>query len=335
MKIINANAVIVPHNIPAYQFIEKVGRVAYKSEEKITEGSAVGFVKNMVKSEHWAVLEHEYVYVKCSDVNFLKNEKYLNHYNKYITGSFRAWAEIFNRASYTSNEMILLYKLYQILSAKYPEVFNFAFWDDMADDYSGDTIEVLSREEYIKAAEDEWGPEALFETLPHTILFTCDRGVTHELVRHRPCAFLQESTRYCSYDKGKFGHEIVVIKPCYLEDVEELLDRIPSGNDVKKIKGVLTGNARKAAYTVWKQTNKAAEDGYMKMTELGCPPQEARAVLPTSVKAEIFVTATEKEWQHIVNLRYHGTTGKPHPQMIEVMAVVYPDLKKATNERVQ
>jgi thymidylate synthase (FAD) len=147
--------------------------------------------------------------------------------------------------------------------------------------------------------------------IPHTVIFTCDRGVSHEFVRHRPASFAQESTRYCNYIKDKFGNEITVIEPCFFTDQE-----------------------RKTAYDAWLRSCEVAEKEYFNILEAGGTPQEARDVLPTSTKTEIAITATEKEWRHIINLRYHGVTGAPHPQMVEVMTIAYPFLVEASEGRV-
>lgn len=143
----------------------------------------------------------------------------------------------------------------------------------------------------------------------HTLKFTCDRGVSHELVRHRLASFAQESTRYCNYSQDKFNNEIAVIRPYYLDEGCE-------------------------GYAAWLYSCKVAEGEYFRLLEFGMSPQEARAVLPTSLKTEIAVTATEIEWQHILDLRYHGYTGKPHPQMLEVMKPAAQILMKKSNGRL-
>lgn len=130
-----------------------------------------------------------------------------------------------------------------------------------------------------------------------TVLFTVDRGVTHELVRMRECSFAQESTRYVNYSHGKYGNEITVIKPCFFKE----------GTD---------------NYYTWQMSCKEAEKAYMKLTdEVGekASPQEARTVLPNSLKAELAMCANLEEWRHIFELRACDTTGAAHPQMKEVM----------------
>lgn len=312
MKIINANAVLVPHDIPAYQFIEKVGRTAYKSEDKITETSAAGFVRNMVKSDHWAVLEHEYLYlyIGYDTPDFLKNEKYINVVQGYASGSFRAFAELSHRKEneHENDFYPAINELYLMMKEQW-DVFHAEHREGAYHDDFGNGFRILSREEFINKVTHDLGAEALMDLLPHTILFTCDRGVTHELVRHRPCAFLQESTRYCNYSKGKFGKEITVIEPCFYT---------PGTPE----------------YKLWEEGCKHDEETYFALLDLGVSPQQARDNLPTSVKADIYVTATEREWQHIIDLRYHGTTGKPHPQMLEIMEKAYPQLVEASAHRI-
>ena len=142
---------------------------------------------------------------------------------------------------------------------------------------------------------------AVLEHFSVTVKFICDRGITHEIVRHRIASFCQESTRYCRYDSGKFGNEITVIEPCYLTP------------------GTPT-------YAYWQAACQAAEDYYLKMSEAGCSPQEARAVLPTSAKTELVMTANIREWRHFFQLR---TSPAAHPQMIEVAKMLLEKFKEA------
>lgn len=147
------------------------------------------------------------------------------------------------------------------------------------------------------------GHEAMLEHTGMTVIFTVDRGVSHEIVRHRLASFAQESTRYCNYSKGKFGNEITVIKPFYLDE-------------------------RSVEYGEWEKAMKATEKSYLNLLSLDCTPQEARAVLPNSLKTELAVTANMREWRHILKLRAAGTTGAPHPQMAEVMVPLLKELQE-------
>lgn len=142
--------------------------------------------------------------------------------------------------------------------------------------------------------------EAMLEHVSLSVKFTVDRGVSHEIVRHRIASFAQESTRYCNYSKGKFGGEIAVIQPCFLQ----------------------VGTPE---WVTWYDGCKAAEDAYFAMLKAGRTPQEARDVLPTSLKTTLWMTTNIREWRHFLKLRAAGTTGAPHPQMVEV---AFPLLKE-------
>lgn len=137
------------------------------------------------------------------------------------------------------------------------------------------------------------GHEAVLEHYSFTVKFTCDRGVSHEIVRHRLAAYCQESTRYCNYSKDGFGNEITVIEPCYLDKC---------GLDLAK-------------YDSWKRACEDAEVAYFRLLNQDCTPQEARAVLPNSLKTEVVMTADLREWRHFFKLRCSPAA---HPQMREV-----------------
>ena len=165
------------------------------------------------------------------------------------------------------------------------------------------------------------GHEAMLEHASMTVLFTVDRGVSHELVRHRLASFAQESTRYCNYSQSKFGNEIAVIEPIFFRQISEEYKRILNGayEDVNDALSNIRMTDAIKRYARWYETCKSSEHGYFQMIELGATPQEARSVLPNSLKTDIIVTANMREWRHILALRAAGVTGKPHPQMSEVM----------------
>jgi len=137
------------------------------------------------------------------------------------------------------------------------------------------------------------------------VSFITDRGITHELVRHRLCSYVQESTRYCNYSKDKFGSEITVIKPSTFIDGEE---------------GV--GNQ----YFLWKHGCEKAEQIYMGMLNNGATPQKARSVLPNSLKTEIVVKANFTEWRHIFKLR--AVSKAAHPDMRALMIPLYNECRQ-------
>lgn len=147
------------------------------------------------------------------------------------------------------------------------------------------------------------GHEAMLEHASITVKFVVDRGISHELVRHRLASFAQESTRYCNYSKDDFGNEITFIIPSYLD-------------------------FKTAGWNTWKESMKACEDAYFKLLDIGLTPQEARAVLPNSLKTEVVMTANLREWRHFFKLRAANTTGKAHPQMLEVTRPLLDELKQ-------
>jgi thymidylate synthase (FAD) len=148
------------------------------------------------------------------------------------------------------------------------------------------------------------GHESVIEHEKITVRIICDRGVTHEIVRHRIASYSQESTRYCNYSDNKFGKEITVIEPCFWD------------KDSKK---------DKIKYDTWKEALIKAEEAYLKLIELGATPQEARSVLPNSLKTEIVVTMNIREWRHFFKLR---TSKAAHPQMQEIARPILDEFKK-------
>lgn len=144
------------------------------------------------------------------------------------------------------------------------------------------------------------GHESVLEHVSVTARFICDRGVSHEIVRHRIGAYSQESTRYCNYSENKFGNEITVIKPCFWSK---------SDNE----------------YGIWEISCKGAEENYISLIrDHNATPQEARAVLPNSLKTTIIVTYNFREWRHFLRLRCSPAA---HPQMRQVAFMALKELK--------
>ena len=265
-----------------YKQIEKVGRVCYKSEDKITEDSAKPFVDRMIKSGHGAMLEHGTVYlcIRKEGNESLEVDRYLM--NPYSKIAFRQF--------YNSRDMEI---------------------------YITTNLRVLVENNWLKDLEYICEPTEFHERRV-TVHFVCDRGVSHEFVRHRVMSFAQESTRYCNYSKDKFGNELTFIKPCWLD--------IPTGQyvywdgdwcDVDKMKIQLPeGEHKDIDAFLWTLNN--AETHYTLLINSGWKPQEARAVLPNSLKTELVVTGFISDWNHFFDLRARGTTGAPHPQAKEL-----------------
>lgn len=182
------------HGVDILKKIEQFGRICYKSEDKITEGSAQRFVQSILKNGHESVIEHEKISVKI----------------------------------------------------------------------------------------------------------VCDRGVTHEIVRHRIASYSQESTRYCNYCNEKFGSELTFIRPIFWK------------NDNEKM-------------IIWEKSMQEVESLYNKLIEMGAQPQEARSILPNSLKTEIVVTMNLREWRHFFKLR---TAKNAHPQMRQISVPLLMEFQK-------
>ena len=195
MKVIKSKIeILTPITDDLLKIIEVAGRTCYKSEDRITEDSAEGFVSRMINANHGAMLEHAYV----------------------------------------------------------------------------------------------------------SLRITCDRGISHEIVRHRVASYAQESTRYCNYSKEKFGNQITYIDPVpgfMLENKAYSMEQLD------------------AIMTTWMNACEDAERHYLRLIELGCTPQMARGVLNNATKTEIVVTMNIREWRHFISLR---TSAAAHPQMREI-----------------
>lgn len=159
-----------------------------------------------------------------------------------------------------------------------------------------------SAKKFVKMIIDK-GHEAMIEHSSLSVKFIVDRGVSHELVRHRIASFAQESTRYCNYSKNKFGNELTFIKPCF-----PIMDK------------------NFYAYKKWENAMYHAESVYLDLiNSYNFTPQEARSVLPNSIKTEITITANYREWRNFFKLR---TAKAAHPQMREVTIPLLEELKK-------
>jgi len=164
---------------------------------------------------------------------------------------------------------------------------------------SEDKITDDSAEKFIgKILEN--GHESVLEHSKLSVRFVCDRGVTHEIVRHRLASYSQESTRYCNYSKDKFGNELTFIKPCFWSESDE-------------------------GYKLWAEACGNAEKSYFALINAGAKPEEARSILPNSLKTEIVMTANFREWRHFFKLR---CSERAHPQMREVAKMAQAEFRK-------
>lgn len=146
------------------------------------------------------------------------------------------------------------------------------------------------------------GHESVIEHVSLSVRVVCDRGVTHEIVRHRVASYAQESTRYCNYGKDKFDNELTFINPCFW-----------------------TGDEDKDKKDIWINTMKNIEKQYLELLKIGITPEEARSILPNSLKTEIIITMNLREWRHFFKLR---TSNAAHPQMRQVAFMILEIFKE-------
>lgn len=272
--------------------IEFCGRICYKSEHRIDAESAIPFVRRMAEHGHNSVLEMGVTTYRLScpnrevvDAFFFRQPKFL-HIDRLgpeellITGSVRAYIEMAVQHSDDAIAMAVVLHL----KAEHPYFFATKTLPPCP---QAATISLTK----VSLAEIEHLPqEQLGRHRFLAVKFIVNRAVTHELVRHRPCTFLQESQRYCRYSADKFGNEVAFIKPLFFDE----------------------GSPE---YAIWKQSMEAMEAQYLRLLATATP-QAARTVLPNSCKTEIIVYANLAEWRHILTLR---TSAAAEPSMREVM----------------
>ena len=251
MKIIDSSVEILdqkPGELGVYQMIELAGRTAYKSEDKITETSAEEFVKRMKNLGHGSPLEHGTVYLTIPKTDF--NRIVDEHDFNFFDCPFIYWGEtkLDDKNVYITTDYRTLYRLH---------------YEDLLPFITEPTDRHVKR---------------------ITVKFVCDRGVSHEFVRHRSFSFLQESTRYCNYSKDKFGKEITFIRP-----QKELDDE---------------------TRPVFEFGLRVAEQTYFDLLDYGWKPEQARAILPNALKTELIMTGTTQQWVEFFKLR---TAVNAHP----------------------
>lgn len=282
-----------------YKQIERAGRVCYKSEDKITEGSAKEFVERMIKSGHGAMIEHGTVYLRIpygtmDDAGEFSNEhivaRYMDNPYSIVNGNIEDdyWYV-------TSNYRVII-----------------------ENGWLGDLKHLCEPIEYHEKRI--------------TVKFICDRGVSHEFVRHRVFSFAQESTRYCNYSKDKFNNECTFIIPSWLNDFPECIIRdsigghmYPSDYYRENLDGSFRGNVIFMTHTKYLIDSLfQAEKSYNNLISSGWKPQQARAVLPNSLKTELVMTGFVSDWEHFFKLR---DAGSAHPQARELAHPLHEEFK--------
>lgn len=294
--------------------IERCGRVCYKSEGKIEEGSAEKFVSGIIKRGHESVLEHGVFRFQMEDVIALNLQNLIQEmeciwsgYTCYlrftydgravVSGNVRAWRDFLfaHMRDYSWVPEYMWWFLFEN-PVLFPE-----FQECKPDRISADQ----GKEIFMPLGVSDL--QTPLEKLVHqdeTVRFIADRGVSHEIVRHRPASYSQESTRYCNYSGDNFGGEITVIEPCFMK------------------RGMKD-------WDLWTKACLTAENYYFELLDYGCSPQQARSVLPNSLKTEVVMTANLQEWRHFFDQRCAPAA---HPQMREVAVPLLKAMVKKVPE---
>ena len=291
-----------------YKQIERVGRVCYKSEDHTTEDSAKPFVERMIKSEHFAMLEHGTVYLSIPN-----NHAHVDLLQELYHSRFTHWCSPLGPhcINFSTNLRVLVVK--NIWDACKPYVCDFG--------------------EGFRSGDRRV-----------TVHFSTQIAVSREANRHRVNSMAEQSTRFCNYSKNKFGGEIAINTPTWINDIfngdKEAIDSF-AGSDsyngtqrffrdpylfMALAKNVYEGKA--SDIENWLFANFAAERAYMNLVNSGRKPQEARVVLPLDTNTELVHTAFVSDWMHFFDLRALNKTGKAHPDMVAVAEPLYEEFKR-------
>lgn len=284
MKLINSTFHIMEQNPGingVFEMITKAGYTCYKTEKVITEDSAERFVERMKNSGHGAMLEHGTVYLimewDTTDTSeSVGSIKYLKN----------PYSKVYYRRS-PGNNLVTAY-----ITTNY---------------------RVLWENHWLKDLQYMSNPTE-YHFKRYTVRFITDRGVSHEIVRHRVMSFAQESTRYCNYSQDKFGNELTFIKPSWIDN-EFAMEVFTKHLE----------DCEEAYFTLLNTWENRKPDRRYKTEFKGNPltPQQARQVLPNAIKTEIVVTGFVTDWLHFFDLRAKGTTGAPHPDMKALAEPLY------------
>ena len=270
-----------------YKQIERCGRTCYKSESNITEDSAKPFVDRMIKSNHLSMLEHGTVYLLIT-------------YNPYVEDLYNGLVSKYLRNPYSK---VNFHPLETDITKS------------LSDQKIGEKVKVIKLKAYITTnmrviIENKWDSDLKFLCDPtefhikrYTFRCTTALHCYKDLTRHRKFSFAIESTRYCNYSNTKKFGEMTFIKPTWYD------------------------NSSKMQKFIFKGFLKLVEKCYKFFIVSGWQAQQAAEVLPQCIKGDMIITGFEGDWEHLINLRYYGTTGAPHPMVKELAKMMKDNLK--------
>lgn len=305
MKIIQPSFSIIDQDFGIdgiFRQIELAGRTCYRSEDRITETSAKVFVERMIASGHTAMLEHGTVYLAMPMETILPIEA--NGWGKYVKNPYSKG-----------------YKVCEV----------------------GGERRVAVTTNYRVLVENGWLDDLRYicnPTIYHarriTVLFHTQVAISREFNRHRVNSIAESSTRYCNYSKDKFGNEITVNLPSWIEPAAitpDAMDKAVMQNKLLELANIW-GNAEVkfpkefTALDYWLLANTMAEYCYMGLIQQGWTAQQARTILPLDTNTDLVHTAFVEDWQHFFDLRALGTTGNPHPDASCLAIPLYNEFKK-------
>lgn len=288
MKLINSKVEILEPSgytiDDIYRQIEIAGRTCYKSEDKITPTSAKEFVDRMIKSGHGAMLEHGTVYLKY----------FVDHYCEGMEDKYNSQKEELEKLI----ERYAYNKYSKVNSARHP-----------GNIFITTNFRVLVENNWLDDLKYACEP-TVFHEKRISVRWTCDRGVSHEFVRHRVFSFAQESTRYCNYSKDKFGNELTFIIPCWVDSLAPTREITPERNFIASLQ--------------------ITEQIYLELLNQGWKPQQARSVLPNALKTELVMTGFESDWKHFFELRCDTAA---HPDARKLALELYSKLYNKEYEK--
>ena len=271
-----------------YKSIELAGRCSHKSEDKITETSAKDFVGRMLNMKHLATCEFGTVYLELKDV-------------------------ILNRTDYET--LMGNYFADRYLRDKYSRVFIKSHIRDAFHD-------IYVTTNYRVLVENNWLDDLRYLCKPteyhhkrYTVKFILDRAIANEIVRHRKFSFLQESTRYCLYSSNKFNNELTFIIPCWFEEMNQGIIKFEEGLYKDTYCFQFTEGNKGKSCSIWYKAMREAEEHYIELINLGWKAEEARDILPLSLKTELYMCGFAEDWEQFFKLR---TASNAHPQAKEL-----------------
>lgn len=281
MQLVHESVSLYTHSSPL-QKVEEIGRVCWASEGNITASSAKNFVKMLINKKHTSVLEHVWVTLSmdAAEIDMIQatHPKYLVITDGFVTGNIRALREYCAKWPVEAMAMLL------VLRTEFPD-----FFEDVKPLFGDTPARELGSVRV--CASSELSEDLKQDHVPYTFKFQCDRGITHELVRHRVFTFTQSSTRFIKYLNIEFADE----------------GFFPKG--IKR--------------TLWKTSLAVSALVYKWLIKLGAKPQEARSILPNATMATIYMTGSRRQWEEFLILR---ESPGAHPSVRKLAASVREQL---------